>query len=323
MKVARGLMFAVGIASTAMAVYGLWYNLQTLFMDFSNMPQEYNISYFYPAFYTMSAICIAWHIILLICGVQFIRFRANLLKLFIGVIILETIHFFSIGIFWAVPRVSMGVEIAIVSASAGLLLQIRTLFILWAPVLAIWATRKLNKTKVFKNEFQRVVNSHIQPLTIGAFYSLAAITGLLTAAGIIFLSITLFSLFSRSRLSGLNDIEGPYTAQFFWAYVFINLVFLVFLAKATFRLFVKDMGGISLLSLILKLELIYWLVISSFWGLPHQLGQSAACATGIGNMGLSPQVFVAYPITGLIAIWILKWRGTLKIEQGENTQPVT
>jgi hypothetical protein len=156
MKTAKGFLIAVGIASIAMAVYGLWYNLQTLFMDFSNIPQEHNTPYFYPVFYTMSAICIGCYITLLVCGVQFIRLRTNLLVLFICAIIFEVVHFFSIGILWAAPKVKMSVEIAIVSASAGLWLQIRTLFILWAPLIAICAAMKLKVLKASNNEMHRV-----------------------------------------------------------------------------------------------------------------------------------------------------------------------
>jgi len=148
-----------------------------------------------------------------------------------------------------------------------------------------------------------------------AFYSLAAVTAVVTTTGAIFLST---ALFSGPHLSDLNDADGPYTAQFFCTFSLINVVFLILLAIAAFHLFRKNMAGISLLSLTLKLELIYYFFgVSILWFLPKPLDMSAAGATGIGNMGISPQIFIAYPITGLIAIWVLKRLGVLKVEQAD------
>ena len=42
-----------------------------------NMEDEHDIPYFYPVFYTMSAICIGCFIVLFICGIQFIRLRTG------------------------------------------------------------------------------------------------------------------------------------------------------------------------------------------------------------------------------------------------------
>jgi hypothetical protein len=44
---------------------------------------------------------------------------------------------------------------------------------------------------------------------------------------------------------------------------------------------------------------------------------SAAGATGIGNMGISPQFFIAYPITGVLAIWMLRKCRVLTVEPTE------
>ena len=57
-------MIGMGIVSISMAVVGLWYNLTTLFTNFSSLVQEYDIPHFYPAFYTMSTICIGCYLVL-------------------------------------------------------------------------------------------------------------------------------------------------------------------------------------------------------------------------------------------------------------------
>jgi hypothetical protein len=129
------------------------------------------------------------------------------------------------------------------------------------------------------------------------------ITAIIVVCGLSFMVITVFA---GKPISEVNDTESPYTSYFFFSYSAINFIFLVFLGISSFRLFKFNPKGISLLKLTLKLELLYWLIISLLWLLPKPFGMSAAGATGIGNMGISPQIFIAYPITGLVALWILK-----------------
>lgn len=107
-------------------------------------------------------------------------------------------------------------------------------------------------------------------------------------------------------LSELNDAEAPYVSHFFISFCLINLGFLVALGIATLKLFRRVPAGLSLLATILLLELAYYFLISCLWLLPAPWGMSAAGATGIGNMGLAPQLYIAYPVTGLLFIWVLR-----------------
>ena len=152
MKKAKAIMITVGVISILLAVVGFWYNLTTLFTDFSELVQKQDIPHFYPAFYLMSAICIGCYIILLICGVQFVRLRTRLLKLFSGVIIFEVVYFFFIGIMWMVPKIGMSVGAATGIANGGLMFQAFILFPLWAPFLAGWAARKIAKSTKSSNQ---------------------------------------------------------------------------------------------------------------------------------------------------------------------------
>ncbi len=156
MKKAKGIMIAVGVASVVMASVGLWYNLTTLFTDFSSLMQEHDIPHFYPAFYTMSAICIGCYLVLLTCGIQFIRLRTRLLGLFIGIIIFEVVYFFSIGTMWLIPKVGMSVGAATGVANGGLMFQAFILFPLWAPFLAGWAHKRLIAPETTSNQASEV-----------------------------------------------------------------------------------------------------------------------------------------------------------------------
>jgi len=146
------------------------------------------------------------------------------------------------------------------------------------------------------------------------FCAFGAVTALVVVTGAVFLAMTLVP--ALRQFAHLNDAAGPYTAQFFGIYSFANLVFLGVLSLAALRLFRMDHRGIALLAVTLKYELVYFFLTSLFWLIPAPIGMSAARATGIGNMGISPQIYIAYPITGLIAIWSLRRFGILKGEPG-------
>lgn len=146
MKAAKGFMIAVGIVAIAMAGLGLSYNLTTLSADFSSVVEEHSIPHFYPAFYAMSAICIACFIALLICGVQFVRLRTSLLRLFMGVIIFEIAYFFSIGAMWLIPKIGMSIAAASGVANGGLMCQAFILFPLWAPFVAWRAAKQIERS---------------------------------------------------------------------------------------------------------------------------------------------------------------------------------
>lgn len=144
-KKARIAMIVVGTVSIVAAVMGLWCNFTTLFTDFSGIVKEQNIPYFYPAFYTMSYICIVCYACLLICGVQFLRLRTNLFKLFVGIIIFEVLYFFSVFALCMILQIGTSVAAAVGVAFGGMSLQKLTLFPLWAPFLAGWAVKRIAK----------------------------------------------------------------------------------------------------------------------------------------------------------------------------------
>lgn len=163
MKTAHRLMIAVGITSTIMAGFGFWFNLTSLFTDFSHRIQDQEFAYFSPAFYIMSAICILCYVALFLCGVQFIRLRTGLVKLFVGLIVFEVIYFFSIGFMWLTPEIGRSIAAATGVANGGMSFQIFTLFPFWAPFLILWADGKLkSKENAIRSNIQEVENSDSQ-----------------------------------------------------------------------------------------------------------------------------------------------------------------
>lgn len=152
MKTAKGFIIGVGIVSIGVAAIGLWYNLTTLFTDFSDLVQQQHLPYFYPAFYIMSSICVACYTILVVCGVQFLRLRTKLLRLFVSVIIFEVVYFFAIAALWLAPRIGTSVRGATGVANGGMMFQAFILFPLWAPFLAGWAARRVSRIEELSNK---------------------------------------------------------------------------------------------------------------------------------------------------------------------------
>jgi hypothetical protein len=149
---AKSLVLFVGAAACLAAVFGFWYNIQTLTGAFSDksvaLVQKQHLAFFYPAFYIMSAICVACYGVLLACGVDLLRGRLGLARLLTGVVIFEVIYFFSIAILWMMPGLGMSVAAATGVANGGLMLQFVVLFPLWGPVALWWARGRLAAVEV-------------------------------------------------------------------------------------------------------------------------------------------------------------------------------
>ena len=132
----------VGTMAILLAGLGIWYNLFGLSFFLLNREHDPETPYFLAAFMIMSTICIVCYILLIVTGVQFVRGKTGLARLFTGVLIFEVLYFFSIGIMWLMPKIGMSVGAATGVANGGLMFQVIILFPLWAPLAVRWAKRK-------------------------------------------------------------------------------------------------------------------------------------------------------------------------------------
>ena len=167
MKVARGLLIGVGLLAIAFALLGLLYNSSTLAVGlsgaFSELARDRELDYFYPAFYTMSAICIGCYAVLFVCGVQFVRVRTGVLPLFVGVLVFEVVYFFTVALTWAVPSVGLSIAAATGVSNGGLMFQGCVLFPRWAPLLAWWSKRRLSRAQESLPEGRPTTSQTPQP----------------------------------------------------------------------------------------------------------------------------------------------------------------
>ncbi|MEN6384313.1 MAG: hypothetical protein ABFD79_03860 [Phycisphaerales bacterium] len=164
MKTACVILRIVGTISCVLAVLGFLYNIAILYSLFVSPKdiQNENTPYFYLAYSIMTFVCIVCYVILLICGIHFIRLRTRLLFLFAGLFIFEFFYIFLIGISWVVtmwlPEFGKSIASATGLAIGGLSWQIWTLFPLWAPILAWWASKRILKP-------EQILNQNIQQIS--------------------------------------------------------------------------------------------------------------------------------------------------------------
>jgi glucan phosphoethanolaminetransferase (alkaline phosphatase superfamily) len=149
-KAAKIAAIVLGVVSVICAGLGLFYNTSSVFTSFSGAFQKLvddeKLSHFYPAFYTMSAVCVACYLLLFFCGVEFLRSRFRFVWLFVSVLAFEVIYFFSIGVCWLIPGLGHSIGAATGVANGGLMVQFLILFPLWGAVLAFWTKRRFERS---------------------------------------------------------------------------------------------------------------------------------------------------------------------------------
>lgn len=139
-------LVVVGLSSVLLAILGLWYNMTTLFADYTSiiddLKSENDLRHFYTAFYVMSAICIAFFAGLFVSGIQLIRKKIMWVFVLSGIIALEISYFFLLGGLWANSTYGYSVGAATGVSNGGLMFQVFSFFPIWAPATALWARRK-------------------------------------------------------------------------------------------------------------------------------------------------------------------------------------
>jgi hypothetical protein len=129
--------------------------------------------------------------------------------------------------------------------------------------------------------------------------------------------VSMMALWQLSDPVKIDGYETPHIAQFFWAYVTMNVIFLTGLALSSWHLWRLRRYGLLLLLTVLSAEAVYWALMGVLMSVLSntRFAPSAAGAAGIGNMGLAVQLFIGYPLTGLLGAGVLQllgvWRRAL------------
>jgi len=125
---------------------------------------------------------------------------------------------------------------------------------------------------------------------------LAGLNGLLIVVGLVRLTRALAGACAGVFAATIG--ERPYFWHFFVGYSAMSVLIIMALALSSYWLFNGRRRGLYLFIATLWVEWAYWHMLGVLASL-RTVGMSAAAATGVGNIGLSPQLAVRYPISGL------------------------
>jgi hypothetical protein len=123
-------------------------------------------------------------------------------------------------------------------------------------------------------------------------------------ANLLFVSLGLF-LMGGSALGVKagrvgNDPTQPYFLQVFWTMTTINFVLLLWLALGSIRLLQLRVQGATICISVFVTEILYFLIVAFLWfPFSRPLSMSIAGASGVGDMGIGPQVITGYPLIAL------------------------
>lgn len=118
-----------------------------------------------------------------------------------------------------------------------------------------------------------------------------------------------------------HTTETPYLIFSFWAMTAINLCFLGFLVLGSVYLLKPRMLGVVVCNAVFITEILYFLSGGMFfWGpaVPRSISMSVAAATGIGNMGLGPQLVSAYPLFALVGLNLARRAAVRAARKGKD-----
>src|SRR4051812_798297 len=143
MSAARGALLVLGMATCAIAMQCLMYNVGSMRVDFSALPGQVDAPYFDTAFHIMTGVCITFYVLLFAVGVQFIRGKTGAWVILMFLLIAEFFYFVSIGAMWMSSEYGMSIAAATGVANGGMMIQVQWWYPIWAPVIALLASRRL------------------------------------------------------------------------------------------------------------------------------------------------------------------------------------
>jgi hypothetical protein len=131
---------------------------------------------------------------------------------------------------------------------------------------------------------------------------------LVVVVGLLFLLPTAWGI----HIGAVENVpENSHFAVSFWAMFVINLCFLGLLVVGGVHLFQLRPSGITICNAVFVAEIAYFLVTSFLWlALPKPFSMGVAAASGVGDMGLSPQLISGYPLLALIFLNLARRKRT-------------
>jgi len=108
----------------------------------------------------------------------------------------------------------------------------------------------------------------------------------------------------------------PYETYAYWATICIGFVFVSLTLLSGFFLWQTGRPALRLCNWLFGSQVVYWVgssmldvrLLTSKSELAHRLGMSIGAVSGVGNVGLGPQVLSLYPVWVLVLLNLAYWR---------------
>ena len=140
-----------------------------------------------------------------------------------------------------------------------------------------------------------------------------ALANIVMGAVGLFLQVDSVIRFSRRHQF---TVAKPDEAYAYWVIVCIGFVFVSLTLLSGFFLWRTTRNGLRLCNLLFGSQLVYWvgggildvMLVTSKSEWAHRVVMSIAAASGIGNVGLGPQLLSLYPVWVLLLLNLAYWR---------------
>ena len=150
----KAVLIFIGISSIVVAILGALYNGWMLYIDLpgntNDIDAEINEEYFVMSFYIMTYICLIFFTFLFLSGIQLIRQKLVWVYVLVTVITLEIIYWLILGSMWLHPKYGYSIAAATGVSNGGLTFQIFSLYIIWAPLLALYVKFKSSNKRLWR-----------------------------------------------------------------------------------------------------------------------------------------------------------------------------
>ena len=137
---------AVGVACILLAIAGYWYTY-SYYMAMKLEPFDIETPYFKESYLIMVGICLLFYTALAFFGSQFVMLIIKYKNVFFLLLVVEVTYFMSIGFLWRLENQELAKSIGAATgvANGGLMYQVLTGFIIWAPILLQWGSKRIEQ----------------------------------------------------------------------------------------------------------------------------------------------------------------------------------
>lgn len=102
----------------------------------------------------------------------------------------------------------------------------------------------------------------------------------------------------------------PYFLRAFWTMTATNIVLLTLLIFGGIRLLQLRTSGVALCNAVFVAEILYVIAVGFLWttAVSTSVSGSVGAASGVGSVGLSPQLICGYPLLALVCLNLARKR---------------